>query len=755
MNPTDNITDVANTINGLWLGYGADWPEDYTRALYEVISVGWRPHTKKIVVLFGDAPTHDLDFAGYNFGGDPGRDAVAQTDDDLEFETVVQQVADEGVSVIAVDSGYTAESEATFRGMSSGFDKRAEKAVTWALDKRGSTDYAYKCLRFVWDAYELTGADIHPLHYDYAKQAADALNAEDNPGIPPWGAYVFYNTSGTLHGEYRNWGHVGLSLGGGDVVHAADKVRVDNYLDISPAPEWTDPEYIGWAWPPLEAPMFSLPHDAIGTNGRYFNLDDASQVPTATVQLIISETQQIDHLSLQVTEGYEDWVQVTPPEYTNVGSNITKTFNITITVPGETSSGFYPFLIQAIGDGAILGLTHVDVTVPSPSPVDDIGFRPNRDGFRFDNDSSTQTWEMFKQFFGDQQVEHSNGNRIHVADVFYQPHYRNAGNGGSCDGFSATSLINYENLTQPNAGDFAMPHHSPLYSKNRDDDIWEAIAFAQGIQMGLEKQSYRQTMCRLLGNSPRAFYQHLKSQIQNNSPVVLGIRWDKDYYAYFPREKVLEAGGGHTLVPYRFEEPSSNEAYVYVYDSNLPGNDKHRVEFDLVNDKWTYRWPVPLWPDITIEGDAAKCLLDVTPIDIYRHQGIAFWAQAGWTTSGSSLAEATSAQVFATSGPARLLFTDDEERRLGWDGTDFYDEIPGASYIPVAKDETFEASGFYYISSDVLYNLKVYGYGEGQADVGVWSGGYLVQLSGLEVVTGTVTLISLRAFFGLQIGKYS
>jgi len=600
--PSDNITDVFNSINSLWLGYGQDWPEDYTRVLYEVSrveSVGWRSDAKRIVVLFGDAPTHDMDFAGYNFGGDPGPDAVAQTSDDLDFETVVQQVANEDISVIAVDSGYSPESEATFKGMSIGFDT------------------------------------------------------------------------------------------------------------------------------------------APGTNGRYFRLSDASQIPPVTVQMIVSETQQIDHLSLQVTDGYENWVQVTPSEYINVGTNITKTFDISITVPTGTPSGFYPFLVQAMGDGTIMGVTYVEVTVPPSSPIDDLGFRPNVDGFRFSNESSTQTRDMFKQFFGAEQVEYTNGNRIHAADVFYDKFYKTSGTGGSCDGFSAVSLLNYKDLTQPNAGNFAMPHYSPLYSQNKNDDIAEAFAFSQGIQSGLEVNYHGQLMCDLLGKSPKAFYQYLKSQIQNNSPVVLGIRWDKDYYAYFPPKKVLEKGGGHALVPYRFEEPSSDKAYVYVYDSNLPGNDDHRVEFDLTNDKWTYRWPVPLWPDVTIEGDASKCLLRVTPLEMYRHQGVAWWALAGWNVSTTNLAQDSSVQMFATSGPAQLLFTDDEGQRLGWDGLNFYDEIPGAGYFPVERGDGQSPSGFYYIPGNLLYSLQVIGDGDGQADINVWSEGYMVQLSSLEVVTGT------------------
>ncbi|MGC9335930.1 MAG: hypothetical protein ACP5JJ_17425, partial [Anaerolineae bacterium] len=58
----------------------------------------------KIVVLFGDAPTHDCDFYTTSYGGDPGPDGVAGTADDLNFESVVAQLAANDVIVLSVDS---------------------------------------------------------------------------------------------------------------------------------------------------------------------------------------------------------------------------------------------------------------------------------------------------------------------------------------------------------------------------------------------------------------------------------------------------------------------------------------------------------------------------------------------------------------------------------------------------------------------------------------------------------------------------
>jgi cell wall-associated NlpC family hydrolase len=60
----------------------------------------------------------------------------------------------------------------------------------------------------------------------------------------------FYDCFGTLFDEYKNYGHVGLYIGEGNVIHAWEKIRIDNYLDIErlpSAPGWTKPKLIGWS----------------------------------------------------------------------------------------------------------------------------------------------------------------------------------------------------------------------------------------------------------------------------------------------------------------------------------------------------------------------------------------------------------------------------------------------------------------------------------------------------------------------------
>jgi len=138
------------------------------------------------------------------------------------------------------------------------FDEHIEKAVEWAASMLGSKSYSLSCLAFVEDAYE-QGAHMELDGYSHAKEAADSHNAEENTGVPPKGAYVFYDCWGTINGKYRNWGHVGISVGEGKIIHAWDTVRMDNYLEVQnlkAAEGWTSPKCIGWI-PAEEYPYVS------------------------------------------------------------------------------------------------------------------------------------------------------------------------------------------------------------------------------------------------------------------------------------------------------------------------------------------------------------------------------------------------------------------------------------------------------------------------------------------------------------------
>ena len=99
---TSNTTAVSAAITGLTIGCGGDGPQDYTRIFYESYadtSVGWRPGAKKILLNFGDNVPHDNNLnegvmaGNLSKGGDPGRDEVMFTSDDLDLQTVLADMA--------------------------------------------------------------------------------------------------------------------------------------------------------------------------------------------------------------------------------------------------------------------------------------------------------------------------------------------------------------------------------------------------------------------------------------------------------------------------------------------------------------------------------------------------------------------------------------------------------------------------------------------------------------------------------------
>jgi hypothetical protein len=107
---------VSNTINALVPGWGADEPQDYARIMYESYddaAVGWRTGAKRILLMFGDAVPHDDDLNdGYpgpyytpgvwSTGGDPGRDEVMFTGDDVDLQLALQGMTANDVTLLFV-----------------------------------------------------------------------------------------------------------------------------------------------------------------------------------------------------------------------------------------------------------------------------------------------------------------------------------------------------------------------------------------------------------------------------------------------------------------------------------------------------------------------------------------------------------------------------------------------------------------------------------------------------------------------------
>ena len=123
-----------------------------------------------------------------------------------------------------------------------------ENTINWALEYLGKKDYVFKCLGFVNHALGHSN-NIEISITSSAKQAAETYSADTSTGTPPRGSFVFYSSTGIIKGVSKNWGHVGLALDDGRVIHAWDVIRINDYREIETlksAPGWTAPKYIGW-----------------------------------------------------------------------------------------------------------------------------------------------------------------------------------------------------------------------------------------------------------------------------------------------------------------------------------------------------------------------------------------------------------------------------------------------------------------------------------------------------------------------------
>lgn len=104
-NLSSDPTATTTALDKIETQWGGDLPEAYVRGLHEAAELSWRPEAQKFVILFGDAPAHDVAFyssAGVNMGADPGRDGILQTADDLTMDQVLAELRAAGVVVATI-----------------------------------------------------------------------------------------------------------------------------------------------------------------------------------------------------------------------------------------------------------------------------------------------------------------------------------------------------------------------------------------------------------------------------------------------------------------------------------------------------------------------------------------------------------------------------------------------------------------------------------------------------------------------------
>lgn len=131
--------------------------------------------------------------------------------------------------------------------MSNTLTEMINNMISWAMDHLGDRRYAGWCLSFIEDALEISN-DIEIFGGDCARESCEMYHDALCTGVPEKGAFVFYDCMCESEEGPVNWGHCGIALDDGKIIHAWDQVRIDDYLDMEKLTALTGdhPKYIGW-----------------------------------------------------------------------------------------------------------------------------------------------------------------------------------------------------------------------------------------------------------------------------------------------------------------------------------------------------------------------------------------------------------------------------------------------------------------------------------------------------------------------------
>jgi len=326
----------------------------------------------------------------------------------------------------------------------------------------------------------------------------------------------------------------------------------------------------------------------------------------------------------------------------------------------------------------------------------DLGFRPNPNGYGFNNallllPPYFYTSEESRSLFGDEVVcipllgpskctnkktaEEWKSMAIPFPELYSFPD-------GYCDGMAVMSLRYFE---QP--GDYN------TYALSWND----AKMLITNYQLLQSTSVAYEAIAAAKSQTPEDVINKLKVSLLAASP-------DPDPYVLHITPSDLTAG--HTLVPYRLTDQGGGKWLIWVYDPNRHGDSSHYVMVDTTStDTWEYTGTFGKW---TGDGNPLQIEHTMSVVKISKYQAVQIgkcpWCQpaAGITPTG---------QVFLR-GRGHLLIDDiSSGGSIGYVGVQFVNQIAGAFAIPVFGSGLVPEEPTYYlpIGWNHVYNIQLDG----------------------------------------------
>ena len=371
----------------------------------------------------------------------------------------------------------------------------------------------------------------------------------------------------------------------------------------------------------------------------------------------------------------------------------------------------------------------------------DLGFRPETDGFSFENYGNENGIQNLipadmQRMFGNNVCATSGDTCILTPPAEQWMEETNKGmDGGHCEGMAALSLILYADKAK--AEEFG---NTPDLLLQNNEKLQHEIAYwfaTQGVSPTATKEIKDKTPAELLDV--------LLSSIKPNASIdqiyTMGI--------YQPDFK-----GGHAITPYAIADMGDGKYEVMTYDNNHPKMER-LVEIDRNANTWKYNASTkPGEEESEYVGNAETKTLTLTPTQPrYEKQDCNFCGTADdsaeKSNKGSAIASGKFNQIFLE-GDADLLISNGNQK-IGYENGKFVNAFPKATFIPRKSSELWkdDEEPIYNIPVGVPFTMTLQSSSETNGkeltDVMMIGSGYDIGLEGIKVLAGQKDTIKFDA----------
>jgi hypothetical protein len=363
--------------------------------------------------------------------------------------------------------------------------------------------------------------------------------------------------------------------------------------------------------------------------------------------------------------------------------------------------------------------------------VYDLGFRPDQNGFSFENygddrEVTNLTASELRRMFGDQVCARISSDECTLTPPAQQwmEQINDAMSGGHCEGMAVLSLMMYTD--QVPEADFGASQASEL--DITDETLQREIAYWWATQ------TVDPTYSNVIKGTPGEILEIVQQMDPASETYTIGIYKE-------------DGSGGHAITPFGVEDRGDGLYAILVYDNNYPGETRELL-VDTRDDSWMYEAAIN--PQVESElytGNAETMTLDLTPTSARLGEQVCPFCDGSQSASaGGKLAAAAERlnQIFLD-GEGHLLITDDNGNRLGFVDGKIVNEIPGARYTAYRMGASMEApEPIYWLPAgmDVTISLDGSTLSEDSAtDLVMIGPGFSIGVEGISLAPGQVDTV--------------